>query len=579
MLFVLAGIVAGFSSCKDDEVQSNKNILAENMITVKNISDIQVLLDNKARTIDLSIPYEAKDSISKLTLIFNDLPTGAMVSPLDQVNDFSDNKRHSYAVTFADGQVVSYSVGVTVAGFQPKFTKLTLNGSAIKLENGVYYAQLLASDDLKTVNLAYTTNELNPGAVTVKIKNMDNDEYVVLDTTAVNNHYNFEDKLNGRKFKLEFNGVSNVITVKVRTSGFTKLTKVWQTFANFGTADFYGVAPILGLTPAANVPGSPSNDAWDRNITMDDEYIYIARANKHIQAETATPAIYPAYGVMAIKIADKTVKMLDRTGMYTVEEAGRGAHGTTDVTVFDKKIVACNLANAANNLLKVFVWDDVNAKPVLKLSFNVGTAPNPRLGDKFTMEGNWVNGKIRFVDYVKGANRYYEFDIANGDISQTPTIVTIPDMNKDNATVGGIYKFSNNEFFYSGSGNQSIVFDPIKKEVKYKTLSSVFPTSEIGDAFFTFNDKTYLAYVFAKNTFAGWALRIRPLDYPTLAESIEKISDKSHDINLAGPGANDVASITNGNAAGKVHVHTTKAGVTYIVAVAANQGISLIKVE
>ena len=46
-LLVLTGFLFTFSACEDDE--NPDNILAENMITVKNIADIQVLLDNNAK--------------------------------------------------------------------------------------------------------------------------------------------------------------------------------------------------------------------------------------------------------------------------------------------------------------------------------------------------------------------------------------------------------------------------------------------------------------------------------------------------------------------------------------------------
>lgn len=575
LAFTLAAVIT-FSSCDPKEVENPNNILAENMITVADVADAVILLDNKGKTVDISIPYDAKDKINALIIQFNDLPTGAMVAPLNAERDFSTNQRHNYTVTFADGEQKVYSVGVTFGALQPRFTALSLNGVLATLENGIYTAKLLASEDLKAVRIAYESNE---PTVVVTIKNTDNDTYVALDTTAVNNRYNFEDKLNGRKIKLDFNGVSTIVTVKVSTSGYSKITKVWQTFANFGVADFYGVAPLVGLNPAANVPLSQTTDAWDRGLAMDDNYIYIARANKHIQAETDANPLYPAYGIIAVKISDKSARLLDRTGMYTLEETGRGAHGTSDVNVIGGKIVACNLANAANNVLKVFVWDNVTAAPVVKLQYNVGPSPNPRLGDKFTFEGNWTNGVLRFVDYVKGANRYYEFKITNNEINPVPTIVNIPDMNKDNNTIGGVYRFSNNEFLFSGTGNLPAVFNPNTKVITHLASSAVFPVSQVGDAFFTFNDKTYLAYVFAKNTFAGWAVRIRPLDYSTLAESIEKISVKSLDINLSGPGADDISNVTNGNGTGKVYVHTTTGGVTYIVALASNQGISLLRVE
>ncbi len=577
-LMLVLSVLIGFTSCKPEVVDNPNNILAENMITVKGITDIQVLLDNKAKTIDISIPYEAKDSITKITVLFNDLPAGAMVSPLNVVKDFSNNQRHQYSVTFQDGTIKVYSVGVTFAGLQPKFTKLTLNGVQVKLENNVWIAQLLASEDLKTVKIAYETNN---SAVTVKIKNTDNDDYVALDTTAVNNKYNFEDKLNGRKFKLEYNGVANIITVKVVTSGYSKITKVWQTFANFGDPDFYGVAALAGTNPATVIPASPGTDAWDRGIAMDDNYIYIARGNKHMSAEAGTPPIYPAYGIIAIKISDKSAKLLDRTGMYTTGETGLGAHGTTDVNVIGGKIVACNLANAANNVLKVFVWNDVNSAPTLLFSYNVGPSPNPRLGDKFTFEGDLTNGKLRFFDY-NANNRYYEFSITAGVVNTTPTIVTVPGILEPStgATAGAVYKFSASEYLFSGTGKQAVVFNPTTLVTTYKTPGAIFPSSQVGDAFLTFNDKNYLTYLYATDSFKRWVLTIRPLDYPTLAESLEKISlTKATYINLSGPGYTDVSNVANGNGTGKVYIHKTNGGITYIVAVATNQGIGLFKVE
>lgn len=574
---LLVGIFIGFTSCKPDEVENPLNILAENMISVKGITGTTVLLDNAAKTIDIAIPYEAKDSISKLTLLFNDLPLGAMVAPLNVEKNFSKNQRHVFTVTFQDGKTKDYSVGVTFSALVPKFINLTLNGVKVKLENNVWIAQLLASEDLKTVRLTYQANE---PSVSVKIKNTDNDDYVPLDTTVLNNRYNFEDKLNGRKFKLEYNGVSNIITVKVVTSGFSKVTKVWQTFANFETPDFYGVAPLVGSNPAAVVPASPGTDSWDRNIAMDDNYIYIARGNRHIQAESGTPAIFPAYGVLAIKISDKSVRLLDRTGMYTLDEVNRGAHGTTDVNVIGGKIVACNLANAANNVLKVFVWNNVDAAPQLLFSYNVGTAPSPRLGDKFTFEGDLTNGKLRFFDF-NANNRYYEFTITAGVVNTTPTIVTILGLLEPSTgtTTGAVYRFSSSEFLFSGTGKQAVVFNPITMATTYKTPSSVFPSSQVGDAFFSFNDKNYLAYLYATDSFKRWVITIRPLDFPTLAESMEKVSTKATYINVSGPGHLDISNITNGNGTGKIHVHKTNSGITYLAAVASNQGITLLKVE
>ncbi len=45
-LMLVLSVLIGFTSCKPEVVDNPNNILAENMITVKGITDIQVLLDN-----------------------------------------------------------------------------------------------------------------------------------------------------------------------------------------------------------------------------------------------------------------------------------------------------------------------------------------------------------------------------------------------------------------------------------------------------------------------------------------------------------------------------------------------------
>jgi len=136
----------------------------------------------------------------------------------------------------------------------------------------------------------------------------------------------------------------------------------------------------------------------------------------------------------------------------------------------------------ANNVLKVFVWNDVNSAPTLLFSYNVGASPNPRLGDKFTFEGDLTNGKLRFFDY-NANNRYYEFAIANGVVNTTPTIVTIPGIltPSTGTTVGGVYKFSTTEYLFSGTGKQATVFNPVTLVTTYTTDGAVFPLSEVGD--------------------------------------------------------------------------------------------------
>lgn len=549
-----------FTGCNPTEdIDNPENVLTENMVTVRDISGIDILIDNIQKTIDIEIPYENREAINALTVEFIDLPQGAIVSPVGKSMDFSDGKRSNFTVTFADGQAKTYSTGISVKAVDPRFTALTVGGIATTGTRPALTVRLKASADLTKLKIAFS---VSPENTTVEIKDPSENIYTLADTTGV---FDFSDKLNGRVFRLSCDGVSQDVTVKVSTTGFSKLTKVWQVFANRDgiASDFYGTGII---------PASPGTDAWDRNLAMDDNYIYLARANKGYSTKQ--------YGVFAVKISDQSVQMLDTTGMYNPAEGGFGAHATTDVHVIGDKIVACNLANAAGNNLKVFVWDNVAAAPRVALTYNVGTAPSPRLGDKFTFTGDWTNGKLYFVDY-NANNRYYVFTITNGTIGQTPETVVVPGLFEPSSgsSAGAVIPFSDTEWWFSGTGKQGTVFNPVTKTVTYTVSGSMLPSSEVGDVFFEFNDQKYIAFLASKLSWKNWLLRIKALDYPTLKESLENLTDKAYDINMSGVNIEEESTATNANATGKVVVHSTSDGKLYIAAVSTNQGIALYKAE
>lgn len=563
VLALLSLLVVVFPGCKDDnEVKVDYNLVAENMVEVEGVPLAEVVVDNDLKTIDLQIPFIQVAQLANLTVNFVNLPTGASVDPNILEADFSNKNRYDVVFTFADGAKKKYSVGAGAASPDPVFTSFELDGVPVAPKKGSFTANLKASSTLSALGVKFT---VSPEGTVVKIKQ--GSDYVVVNTEAV---YDFSDKLNGVTFRLVYTSegteFSNDVQVKVNTSGYARLEKVWQDFANSLTVTptWYGIDPV---------PASPGNDAWDRNIAMDDNYIYFARGNKG-----ATTGLY---GILARRLSDGTTKFLSKEGMYADGETGLGAHGTTDVAVIGGKIVACNLANAANNNLKVFVWDNVDAKPRVALTYNVGASPNPRLGDKFSFTGDMNNGKLFFFDYNGSNNRYFVFSMSNGEINPSPEIVTVEDL----VTVAGgntaatVQPFSETEWLFSGTGKQAVVYNPINKAVVYKTSSSVYPTSQVGDAFFSYNDRKYLAFVMSGKSFKQWNLRIISLEYPTLAESLEKWNGKADQYNLSDPNADVEGNVSNGNATGKVIVHKTASGKVYVCALASNQGVALYELK
>lgn len=143
-----------------------------------------------------------------------------------------------------------------------------------------------------------------------------------------------------------------------------------------------------------------SENAWQtylgvgdvRNITMDDEYIYVP------QAAGGDPVL------KAISIADPA-NVID----VNVQGVSGGTHTLSCVRMIPNEdsavnggkdiLVASSLETGGNNIY-YYVWlDGISNAPT---KYAVSTAGR-RLGDRFQVHGVWGNGEIYLKDYAKGA--------------------------------------------------------------------------------------------------------------------------------------------------------------------------------
>ena len=130
-------------------------------------------------------------------------------------------------------------------------------------------------------------------------------------------------------------------------------------------------------------PGGPE-DVDNRNMAMDDEYVYVANS-------TVAPAIHK------YSIADGSYAgTLDITGMTTgthpvsvlkmVKNTDAAINGGKDI------LTACNLTTDGA-ALQIWAWENgINAAPVQKYSL----AAARRFGDKMSFAGTWQSGKFWF---------------------------------------------------------------------------------------------------------------------------------------------------------------------------------------
>lgn len=555
------------AACGDDDDKAPQGLelsLTTQMVEVGGLSGAPLVnVDNRSSVIDIEIPYADKAKLATLAVSFVSLPDGVVASPNGVAANYANGARNN--VTFTKGSLSKvYSVGAAVAAADPKFVTATLNEVPVTGTSPDFTAKLKSSDDLAAIKFACT---VSPEETVVTYENAQG-AYVPL-PTGDDATMDFSDKLNGVNFKLTCDGVEKVVNIKVTTSGYSKITRVWGHYANAPEADtWYGTTAEFA---DGKVPASPQTDAWDRNIAMDDQYVYMARGNKGYGTGL--------YGVFAVKIADGTVREMSKKGITD----GGGAHGTTDLNVIPDgsgtRLLVCNLANSAGNMLKVWSYTGVDSDATEVLSFTLSAGM--RLGDKFTLEGTWQDGKLIFFDYTGNAasRRFFTFAVKNGAVSAEPTITTLNTTTLTPNSTAGMYRFSTTEYYWSGTAAQSRVFDASTWNETYVTPGADFPSSEIGDCFFEFNDQKYMAFIMLQDSWWRSELRVLELSYPTLAESLEKWNKKARNINLTAA-EEEVSSATakNANCTGKVCVRTID-GVTYLAAVATSHGVSLFKLE
>ncbi len=278
------------------------------------------------------------------------------------------------------------------------------------------------------------------------------------------------------------------ITVNVGDENIdVAVTRVW---GKYSTNENYWNTIAFGGTASS-----------DRNIAMDDEYIYLPETTAAAKMwripldGTTEPTLVNVEGVSGGTHALSCVRMIPNTAA--------GVNGGKDF------LMACNLTtNSSSTPLTVYSWNNGTSSAPAKESVTNGRSL--RIGDKFSVYGslqdgalffrNWnvtdgwsgkgtilvlrmawsdvpsggyFNPRITYSDGVDaGINAYYTYpgDASNGFI----------------ASVSGAAKFASYSLSpLSNSGNDSGTF----------TESSGYYSNTAGYNYITFNGKKYIAYV------------------------------------------------------------------------------------
>ena len=548
-----------FAACEPAPTPEVSFTLTNDNVEVAGLTaDALVVVDAAAKTAAIEVAYADKDQLQALQVNFVGIPSDVTVENF--TFDFSTGATKEVAVS-QNGATDTYVFSATYASPEPKFVTMSLvpskkttndAGEEVYVAAGAEAAvaggtaKLKGSANLSVVAFNYT---VSPANTKVLVDGQEIASGAILD---------FSDKVNGVTFTLKCEDVEETANVKVVTTGFSSIERVWGKYVKPVTTDanWYNYE-TTGIGGAGNY----------RNVAMDAKYVYLPKAGG------------PEVAVIDAKTGD-FVKMLDVTGI-----AG-GTHTTSSVQVADNNgssvVLVANLAMNANSHLKVYAWTDLDKAPAVALDYTITEAF--RFGDKFQFEGTWAEGRLIFVSFNGNADRSAAiFNVKNGVVNAEPTIVKIGTVAKSGNSICGLYKYSDTEYMWAGSGDLFATYSASGTTFtqNYQCADGGSFSHPMHDVhFITYNEQKYAVYARLLNSYCDGAVRFMELNGDSLLSSMENAdvtTDKQ--VALGDPTEAFVTADKNANGCGACDVYQAADGTTYVVGFITGAGLSMFQLK
>ena len=548
-----------FAACEPAPTPEVSFTLTNDNVEVAGLSaDYLVVVDATAKTAAIEVAYADKDQLQALQVNFVGIPSDVTVENF--TFDFSTGATKEVAVS-QNGATDTYVFSATCASPEPKFVTMSLvpskkttndAGEEVYVAAGAEAAvaggtaKLKGSANLAVVAFNYT---VSPANTKVLVDGQEIASGAIVD---------FSDKVNGVTFTLKCEDVEETANVKVVTTGFSSIERVWGKYVKPVTTDanWYNYE-TTGIGGAGNY----------RNVAMDANYVYLPKAGG------------PEVAVIDAKTGD-FVKMLDVTGI------DGGVHKTSSIQVADNNgssvILVAPLVNAKDQHLKIYAWTSLDAAPTVALDYVLPEAY--RFGDKFQFEGTWAKGRLVFVSYAGAADRPVAiFDVENGVINQEPTIVKIGNVAKATNSIGGLYKYSDTEYIWTGTGDLFATYTVSGNTFtqNYQCADGAnfsYPMHDVH--FITYNEQKYAVYARLLNSYCDGAVRFMELNGDSLLSSMQNAdvtTDKQ--VALGDPTEPFVTADKNGNGCGACDVYQAADGTTYVVGFVTGAGLSMFQLK
>lgn len=548
-----------FAACEPAPTPEVSFTLTNDNVEVAGLTaDALVVVDAAAKTAAIEVAYADKAQLQALQVNFVGIPSDVTVENF--TFDFSTGATKEVAVS-QNGATDTYVFSATCASPEPKFVTMSLvpskkttndAGEEVYVAAGAEAAvaggtaKLKGSANLSVVAFNYT---VSPANTKVLVDGQEIASGAILD---------FSDKVNGVTFTLKCEEVEETANVKVVTTGFSSIERVWGKYVKPVTTDanWYDLE-ATGIGGAGNY----------RNVAMDAKYVYLPKAGG------------PEVAVIDAKTGD-FVKKLDVTGIEG------GTHTTSSVQLADNNgssvVLVANLAMNANAHLKVYAWSDLDKAPAVALDYTITEAF--RFGDKFQFEGTWAKGRLIFVSFSGNADRTAAiFDVKNGVVNAEPTLVKIGTVAKSGNSICGLYKYSDTEYMWAGSGDLFATYSASGTTFtqNYQCADGGSFSHPMHDVhFITYNEQKYAVYARLLNSYCDGAVRFMELNGDSLLSSMQNAdvtTDKQ--VALGDPTEPFVTADKNANGCGACDVYQAADGTTYVVGFVTGAGLSMFQLK
>lgn len=232
----------------------------------------------------------------------------------------------------------------------------------------------------------------------------------------------------------------------------------------------------------------------DRTMAADDQYVYVAAAGASTK------------GVLAINLEDpsqtKNVNMTGVEGGFFATACVRTIYNPSTSKYI---LLVGSLAHDSDCNFNVYAWKDgIDQAPTKIISWNTNNGNPRRIGDFFTVSGDWSNGEIWVRLNASGAvSTSFKWNITNGEV--VGSVIGGQMGYAGAAGMGSIYK-------YNVAAKQALLVTPTigrffnyadnegwlnvnHDGVNWAGIDNSVMARKFGITPFEFNGKKYIAYV------------------------------------------------------------------------------------